>query len=133
MLLVLYRLSALAKHVHVSSRVEKGVRWEDLRTHFLKPSLSDLPATPQGMSSLDATQYPTRPACFGQPGFTNATCTVPTESMIDFLNITTVALYKAAYCDNPPQDSCAFGYCPNPDIASPAVRIASTSFSAHVS
>jgi len=42
--------------------------------------------------------------------------------MINFLNISNPDLYLGSYCDNPPLDSCAFGYCPNPDVASPAVR-----------
>ena len=48
-----------------------------------------------------------------------------TPSMIDFLNITDAETYKQVYCLNPPSDSCAFGYCANPDIASLAVRLSS--------
>ncbi|KAJ7334708.1 hypothetical protein DFH08DRAFT_291621 [Mycena albidolilacea] len=46
--------------------------------------------------------------------------------MIDFLNITNPKSYLTEYCNNPPVDSCAFGYCPNPDVASPAVRFSGT-------
>ncbi|KAJ7078658.1 hypothetical protein C8R44DRAFT_95931 [Mycena epipterygia] len=52
--------------------------------------------------------------------------------MINFLNISNPRSYLEAYCLNPPVDSCAFGYCSNPDIASPAVRV-STYFTAVVS
>ena len=80
------------------------------------------------MASDLNTQFPDRAACFGLSGFTNTTCTVPTPEMINFLNISNVWNYKQAYCLNPPQDSCAFGYCPNPDIARPAVRVSSESY-----
>ncbi|TCD68776.1 hypothetical protein EIP91_009789 [Steccherinum ochraceum] len=45
--------------------------------------------------------------------------------MVDFLNLTVgTDAYIAAYCLNPPSDdSCSFGYCDNPDIAGPLVRI----------
>ena len=34
--------------------------------------------------------------------------------------------YLAAYCVQPPaDDDCPFGFCPNPDIAGPLVRVAS--------
>jgi hypothetical protein len=33
--------------------------------------------------------------------------------------------YLTVYCLNPPADICPFGFCPNPDIAGPLVRIAS--------
>ncbi|KAH8115179.1 hypothetical protein DFH11DRAFT_88715 [Phellopilus nigrolimitatus] len=72
---------------------------------------------------LDSTTFPSRLACFGQGGFINETCTTPSQSMINFLNISDASTYLQVYCLNPPKDSCAFGYCPNPDIASPAVRI----------
>ncbi|KAJ6584093.1 hypothetical protein DFH09DRAFT_1308794 [Mycena vulgaris] len=52
--------------------------------------------------------------------------------MLNFLNISNPNSYVEAYCLNPPVDSCAFGYCPNPDVASPAVR-ASTYFTTVVS
>jgi len=44
--------------------------------------------------------------------------------MFQFLNVTTPEAYFQLYCNNPPDDSCTFGYCPNSDIAGPAVRIA---------
>lgn len=71
-------------------------------------------------------QFPDRPDCF-QPGFdsSNASCNIPTFSMFQFLNITSPEDYFQLYCINPPDDSCSFGYCPNSDIAGPAVRIAS--------
>ena len=50
----------------------------------------------------------------------SCTSTVVTQSMVDFLNLTTVSLstFKQAYCINPPEgDNCPFGYCPNPDVA----------------
>ncbi|KAJ7098603.1 hypothetical protein B0H15DRAFT_771752 [Mycena belliarum] len=42
--------------------------------------------------------------------------------MLDFLNITNPGVYLDVYCNNPPVDSCSLGYCPNPDVGSPAVR-----------
>ncbi|TDL17983.1 hypothetical protein BD410DRAFT_787957 [Rickenella mellea] len=76
------------------------------------------------MDSIDNTTFPDRAECFGLFDLTNTTCTAPTSTMINFLNITDYNIYKKIYCLNPPQDSCAFGFCPNPDIGSPAVRIA---------
>ena len=70
--------------------------------------------------------FPDRPECWGH-GSTNATCNVPTFPMFQFLNVTTPEAYFQLYCINPPDDSCSFGYCPNSDIAGPAVRIASES------
>jgi len=69
---------------------------------------------------MDFGQFPTRPDCFGEPGCNN-TVSWP---MYQFLNMT-ADNYNSFYCLNPPGDSCAFGYCPNPDVASPAVRAAS--------
>lgn len=54
-------------------------------------------------------------------------CSV-TDNMINFLNLTglDVKSYLTVYCLNPPaDDACPFGFCPNPDIAGPLVRIAS--------
>ncbi|CAL1708937.1 unnamed protein product [Somion occarium] len=50
-----------------------------------------------------------------------------TQGMISFLNLTAdVGPYKQAYClKAPSDDSCPFGYCPNPDVSGPLVRIAS--------
>ena len=56
-------------------------------------------------------------------------CSV-TDGMVGFLNLTgpNITQYLAAYCLNPPgDDSCLYGFCPNPDIAGPLVRIASES------
>ncbi|KAJ7757201.1 hypothetical protein DFH07DRAFT_958790 [Mycena maculata] len=78
------------------------------------------------------TDFPDHDACFGNPTNTSSICQVPSQVMIDFLNITNPSLYFNDYCNNPPVDSCAFGYCPNPDVASPAVRY-STYFSSLVS
>lgn len=70
--------------------------------------------------------YPPGAECFHPDGSGayNATayragdCEV-TEDMLDFLNLTnSITSYIAAYCLNPaPDDSCPFGFCPNPDIA----------------
>ncbi|KLO18307.1 hypothetical protein SCHPADRAFT_936375 [Schizopora paradoxa] len=79
------------------------------------------------MASLfDLTQFPDRPSCF-QPSITlvNLSCDTPSFSMLLFLNISDPASYFQHYCLNPPNDSCAFGFCPNSDIAGLAVRIAS--------
>jgi hypothetical protein len=46
--------------------------------------------------------------------------------MVDFLNLAAFQSYRQAYCLNPPSDSCAFGYCPNPDIGGPGFRYAGT-------
>ncbi|KAJ7619424.1 hypothetical protein FB45DRAFT_930758 [Roridomyces roridus] len=74
------------------------------------------------MASLTEFQLPPHPSCFGDPTNTSSICQAPSAAMIDFLNITTANVYLEFYCNNPPSDSCAFGFCPNPDVASPAVR-----------
>ncbi|KAJ7704725.1 hypothetical protein B0H14DRAFT_3028361 [Mycena olivaceomarginata] len=70
-----------------------------------------------------STTFPNRNPCFGDLFNSSSACQVPTLQMIDFLNISSPNAYLDAYCLNPPVDSCAFGYCANPDVASPAVRI----------
>ncbi|KAJ7442157.1 hypothetical protein B0H11DRAFT_2251599 [Mycena galericulata] len=65
---------------------------------------------------------PVHDVCFGDPTNSSSICQVPSAAMIAFLNITNPTTYLDVYCINPPVDSCAFGYCPNPDVASPAVR-----------
>jgi hypothetical protein len=67
------------------------------------------------------TTFPDHDICFGDDP-TNKTCTIPSLAMINFLNISDPGAYLISYCNKPPVDSCAFGYCPNPDVASPAVR-----------
>ncbi|KAJ6508394.1 hypothetical protein C8R45DRAFT_1089574 [Mycena sanguinolenta] len=67
--------------------------------------------------------FPDHNPCFGEPSNSSSACQVPTLQMLEFLNISNPNAYLDAYCLNPPVDSCAFGYCPNPDVASPAVRI----------
>lgn len=69
--------------------------------------------------------FPIHDPCFGDPSNSSSVCQVPTNEMIAFLNISNPTAYLEAYCLNPPIDSCAFGYCSNPDVASPAVRISS--------
>jgi len=77
------------------------------------------------MADSDLTTFPDRLACFGNSSFEGiASCMTATPTMIDFLNLTDFHSYKHAYCLNPPADSCAFGYCENPDIASPGFRVA---------
>ncbi|KAJ7656689.1 hypothetical protein B0H17DRAFT_1213679 [Mycena rosella] len=78
--------------------------------------------------------FPDHDPCFGDSSNTSALCSNVTDVMIAFLNITTGGAdnYLDVYCSNPPSDSCAFGYCPNPDVASPAVRF-STYFTSVVS
>ncbi|KAJ7619504.1 hypothetical protein FB45DRAFT_930946 [Roridomyces roridus] len=76
-------------------------------------------------------QLPPHPSCFGS-GNMSSVCEVPTVAMMTFLNITNSSAYLDVYCNNPPADSCAFGYCPNSDVASPAVRY-STYFTSIVS
>ncbi|KAJ7058113.1 hypothetical protein C8F01DRAFT_1232889 [Mycena amicta] len=68
------------------------------------------------------TTFPDHDICFGDPNNSSSLCQVPSATMINFLNITSPSSYLDVYCNNPPDDSCAFGYCPNPDVASPAVR-----------
>ncbi|KAF7364918.1 hypothetical protein MVEN_00362300 [Mycena venus] len=75
------------------------------------------------MSNSFSLHFPDRDPCFGDSSNSSSVCQVPTLDMINFLNISNPSAYLAAYCLNPPGDSCAFGYCPNPDVASPAVRI----------
>ncbi|KAJ7730906.1 hypothetical protein DFH07DRAFT_969025 [Mycena maculata] len=69
------------------------------------------------------TDFPDHNACFGDPTYINnsTVCQIPSATMINFLNISDPNSYLATYCNNPLVDSCAFGYCPNPDMASPAV------------
>ena len=81
-----------------------------------------------------ATTYPPDISCFSSEWWSTETfkdlgCSV-TVNMVDFLNLTgpDVKGYLSVYCLNPPQDDvCPFGFCPNPDIAGPLVRIASES------
>ena len=57
----------------------------------------------------------------------DANCSVA-DGMVNFLNLTgpNINRYLAAYCFDPPDDdSCLHGFCSNPDIAGPLVRIAS--------
>ena len=61
--------------------------------------------------------------------FKENNCSV-TDNMQGFLNLTgpNVKPFLTVYCLNaPPDDVCPFGFCPNPDIAGPLVRIASES------
>ena len=78
--------------------------------------------------------YPPDISCFAQ-GFWDPDefkanhCSV-TNNMVNFLNLTgsDAKQYVTVYCLNPPADDiCPFGFCPNPDIAGPLVRIASES------
>ena len=51
-----------------------------------------------------------------------------TSNMVNFLNLTgtNYTRYLNAYCLEPPKDDdCPFGFCPNPDVAGPLVRVAS--------
>jgi len=73
----------------------------------------------------NTTYFPPGVECFhpdGSGGWNNSAyvegnCTV-TEDMLDFLNLTAITSYMAVYCLNPASDdSCPFGFCPNPDIA----------------
>lgn len=96
--------------------------------------------------AANITTFPPDTLCFGWSPLlkyadpsqcTNFTETV-TLAMVQYLNLTTgVDTYKQAYCNNPQavsllfipvpcsadvsdpiqDDSCPFGYCPNPDIA----------------
>ncbi|KAF7326894.1 hypothetical protein MVEN_02583300 [Mycena venus] len=66
--------------------------------------------------------FPDHDLCFGDPSNASSICHIPTDTMIRFLNISSPDAYLDVYCNNPPVDSCSFGYCPNPDVASPAVR-----------
>lgn len=76
--------------------------------------------------------YPPDISCFAEGFwlpelFEERNCSV-TDNMVGFLNLTgpDVKSYLSVYCLNPPADDvCPFGFCPNPDIAGPLVRIAS--------
>ncbi|KDQ56781.1 hypothetical protein JAAARDRAFT_301158 [Jaapia argillacea MUCL 33604] len=70
----------------------------------------------------NGTLYPPLPDCFYTGS--NATCDAVSITMLQFLNITNHVTYNQHYCMNPPQDSCEFGYCPNPDVAGFYTRIA---------
>ncbi|KAJ7645838.1 hypothetical protein B0H17DRAFT_448688 [Mycena rosella] len=69
-----------------------------------------------------STVFPDHDACFGDSSNASSICNIPSTGMINFLNISDPTAYLLNYCLNPPADSCAFGYCPSPDVASPAVR-----------
>lgn len=82
-----------------------------------------------------STTYPPDIDCFAgavfyvPEVFAANNCSV-TDNMVNFLNLTgpDVKSYLTVYCLNPPADDvCPFGFCPNPDIAGPLVRIASES------
>lgn len=76
--------------------------------------------------SNTTTYFPPGVECFHPEGsagwngdaYAADNCSV-TGDMIDFLNLTSsISSYMAAYCLNPaPDDSCPFGFCPNPDVA----------------
>ena len=88
------------------------------------------------MSSSDqgvlSTTYPPDISCFAKgywlpEVFEENNCSV-TNNMLNFLNLTgpDVKPYLSIYCLNAPSDDiCPFGFCPNPDIAGPLVRVAS--------
>ena len=90
------------------------------------------------MSSGDevvmSTTFPPDIECFAQGYwlpeiFEINNCSV-TDNMLGFLNLTgpSVKSYLSVYCLNAPADDiCPFGFCPNPDIAGPLVRVASKS------
>ncbi|KAF7298764.1 hypothetical protein MIND_00824000 [Mycena indigotica] len=69
-------------------------------------------------------EFPDRNPCFGLKDVAQCSgnTTDVTATMLQFLNLTDFNKYFDAYCLNPPDDSCAFGFCPNPDVASPTVR-----------
>lgn len=79
-----------------------------------------------------AATYPPDISCFSSEWWSPETfkelnCSV-TGNMVNFLNLTgpDVKGYLSVYCQNPPADDvCPFGFCPNPDVAGPLVRIAS--------
>jgi len=80
-----------------------------------------------------STTFPPDISCFNAEKFwfpdifKENNCSV-TENMVGFLNLTgaDVKPYLLVYCLNAPSDDiCPFGFCPNPDIAGPLVRIAS--------
>ncbi|KAJ6542620.1 hypothetical protein B0H19DRAFT_1171094 [Mycena capillaripes] len=82
--------------------------------------------------SSASTVFPDHDLCFGDTSNSSSICHIPSDIMIRFLNISSPNAYLDVYCTNPPVDSCSFGYCPNPDVASPAVRY-STYFTSLVS
>ncbi|KAF7314606.1 hypothetical protein MKEN_00934300 [Mycena kentingensis (nom. inval.)] len=89
-----------------------------------------LPADGPPMSTPNLTtailsQFPSREPCFGHSKLPE--CQNVTDTMVKFLNISDYDRYFQSYCLFPPDDSCEFGFCPNPDVASPTVR-ASTYF-----
>lgn len=71
-------------------------------------------------NSTGPVTFPPDVQCYIDAGnWANPACHQPTEAMVNFLNLTqSIGNYLQAYCNNPPNDdSCPFGYCPNPDIA----------------
>lgn len=81
-----------------------------------------------------ATTYPPDVGCFqnstsNEPWtilYEENNCSV-TNNMLNFLNLTEdYKQYISVYCLNPPtDDDCPFGFCPNPDVSGPLVRVAS--------
>ena len=82
-----------------------------------------------------STTYPPDIGCFSAekfwlPAIFEANNCSVTDNMVGFLNLTgpDVKSFLSVYCLNAPADDiCPFGFCPNPDIAGPLVRIASES------
>ncbi|KAK7691908.1 hypothetical protein QCA50_005313 [Cerrena zonata] len=102
-------------------------RWTPLAT------VHRLPSNEEMEKYLVNTSYPPDTLCFAARQLyldEKFNCTASnftiTNNMLMFLNLTSDEnLYRQAYCVAPPSDdNCAFGYCPNPDIAGPLVRIA---------
>ena len=127
------RTSALGPHVS-AQRVNSSSRWIN------NPLFSSCPYDPPPPMASDdqnplSTTYPPDIGCFsGAPYwapwiFQELNCSV-TNNMVNYLNLTgpDVKSYLTVYCLNAPSDDvCPFGFCPNPDIAGPLVRIASES------
>ena len=96
------------------------------------PRLSLHPSLAMTSDQLPFYIYPPDTDCFYPNGdgwydaFKENHCSV-TSNMVNFLNLTeNPAWYLDAYCLRPPaNDDCPFGFCPNPDIAGPLVRVAS--------
>lgn len=72
--------------------------------------------------------HPDGIGAWNSEGYQTGNCEV-TNDMLAFLNLTSsISSYIMAYCLNPAQDdSCPFGFCPNPDIAGVCGRNAALS------
>lgn len=103
-----------------------SARWSTTCSVYkVTPALAITPLNLSPSLMSNTTYFPPGVECFhpdgsggwNKSGYLEENCTV-TGDMLTFLNLTVISNYMAAYCLNPaPDDSCPFGFCPQPDIA----------------